>query len=318
MRILSTILLILTAIGTIQGQEEMAVQSIRHEFIIEGKSFYEEMTLSYDSEGRPIKSQIISDVTGGLVMNETYTYSGNKITTEMTASYSLIDYTTTSTCVYQLNNGLITAFHQEAMAYGEIDQSDGILEYDSNNRLSKTTTSFVLSNISYTETIVYGWENGNRVSTEYYDDNIKHCTHTNVFGNQSIHNQFLQNVFGGVCQGYNAPMLMSMQICLFFNIGTPSANLISESSVVETSGGLEEYMYKQEYEEDADGNISTIRVSTNGAWNDTYYIKWQSSTNCIHSVKANDNNVWYSLNGSATTNPTKGIYIHNGKKVVLK
>ena len=88
--------------------------------------------------------------------------------------------------------------------------------------------------------------------------------------------------------------------------------------MVETGAGLEEYMYKHEYEEDAEGNISTIRISTNGAWNDTYYIKWQSSTNGIHNVIANDNNIWYSLDGSATTSPTKGIYIHNGKKVVVK
>ena len=203
------------------------------------------------------------------------------------------------------------------MADGGINKSDAVLEYE-NNRLSKTTTVFVLPDDSYTETALFGWDNGNMVSTDYYDNDVKHSTHTNVFGNESVHNKFIQNVFGGICQGDCAPLLMGLQSCLLFYIGTPSVNLIAESSVVETSAGVEEYKYKQEFEKDADGNIITIKVNTNGAWNDTYTIKWQSSTSSIHSVQSTDNNIWYSLDGSSTTIPKKGIYIHNGKKVVSK
>lgn len=105
MKLLSAIMLMLMATGTVRAQEEMVVQSIRHEFVLEGQKFYEEMTLSYDSEGRPVQSQIVSDATGGLVANETFTYSGNEITTEMSLSYTLFNFTSTISCVYQLSDG---------------------------------------------------------------------------------------------------------------------------------------------------------------------------------------------------------------------
>ena len=34
--------------------------------------------------------------------------------------------------------------------------------------------------------------------------------------------------------------------------------------------------------------------------------------------EAKDNDVYYNLNGQRVSNPQKGVYIHNGKKVIIK
>ena len=44
-----------------------------------------------------------------------------------------------------------------------------------------------------------------------------------------------------------------------------------------------------------------------------------NNTTDISSVHSNaESGVYYSLNGQRVDNPSKGIYIHNGKKVVIK
>ena len=50
-------------------------------------------------------------------------------------------------------------------------------------------------------------------------------------------------------------------------------------------------------------------------------VTFKASTTGIHTIKDNtqrQDGKWYTLSGVAVEKPTKGLYIHNGKKVVIK
>ena len=50
-------------------------------------------------------------------------------------------------------------------------------------------------------------------------------------------------------------------------------------------------------------------------------VTFKSTTTGIQTIKGNaqrQDGKWYTLSGVAVENPTKGLYIHNGKKVVIK
>ena len=50
-------------------------------------------------------------------------------------------------------------------------------------------------------------------------------------------------------------------------------------------------------------------------------VTFKASTTGIHTIKDNtqrQDGKWYTLSGIAVDKPTKGLYIHNGKKVVIK
>ena len=54
-----------------------------------------------------------------------------------------------------------------------------------------------------------------------------------------------------------------------------------------------------------------------------YYIYYTLSdatgiSNVIDSDNERKDNSYYSLGGTRVTNPTKGLYIHNGKKILIK
>ena len=40
--------------------------------------------------------------------------------------------------------------------------------------------------------------------------------------------------------------------------------------------------------------------------------------NVTSDEETKDNDVYYNLNGQRVSNPQKGVYIHNGKKVIIK
>ena len=59
--------------------------------------------------------------------------------------------------------------------------------------------------------------------------------------------------------------------------------------------------------------------SIDGGWNDgTTGIEQVESAENISGQETKENSGWYTLQGQRVDYPTKGIYIHNGKKVVLR
>ena len=59
--------------------------------------------------------------------------------------------------------------------------------------------------------------------------------------------------------------------------------------------------------------------SIDGGWNDgTTGIEQVESAEHISGQETRQNSGWYTLQGQRVEHPTKGIYIHNGKKVVLR
>lgn len=60
-------------------------------------------------------------------------------------------------------------------------------------------------------------------------------------------------------------------------------------------------------------------ISIDGGWNDgTTGIDQVEGAENISGQETEQNSGWYTLQGQRVDNPTKGIYIHNGKKVILR
>ena len=60
-------------------------------------------------------------------------------------------------------------------------------------------------------------------------------------------------------------------------------------------------------------------ISIDGGLNDgTTGIDQVEGAENISGQKTKQNSGWYTLQGQRVEHPTKGIYIHNGKKVILK
>lgn len=68
--------------------------------------------------------------------------------------------------------------------------------------------------------------------------------------------------------------------------------------------------------------IPTATVQTSGAKGIRFVFNEEGTTNGINNViketTASNNNIYYNLNGTRVGNPQKGIFIHNGKKVIIK
>ena len=87
----------------------------------------------------------------------------------------------------------------------------------------------------------------------------------------------------------------------------------------QTSDHAENFEYIFENFYDANGVIEKRNFYKNGQFFEIQYFVW-GDPNAVQSVKADDGTApWYDLSGRRlSTPPTKGIYIHKGRKIVVK
>ena len=91
------------------------------------------------------------------------------------------------------------------------------------------------------------------------------------------------------------------------------------TKITYTSNYWDDYEYSYEYFYDANGVVEKCNCYKDGQFVDTYYYVWGDPT-AVQGVKAYDvTSPWYDLSGHRlSTPPTKGIYIHKGRKIVMK
>ena len=88
------------------------------------------------------------------------------------------------------------------------------------------------------------------------------------------------------------------------------------TKITYTSNYWDDYEYTYENFYDANGVIEKRNCYKDGQFVDTYYYVWGDPT-AVRGVKADDAAApWYDLSGRRlSTPPTKGMFIHNGRKV---
>ena len=91
------------------------------------------------------------------------------------------------------------------------------------------------------------------------------------------------------------------------------------TKITYTSNYWDDYEYTYENFYDANGVIEKRNCYKDGQFEDTYYFVWGDPT-AVQGVKAADVTApWYDLSGRRlSTPPTKGVYIHKGRKIVMK
>jgi len=91
------------------------------------------------------------------------------------------------------------------------------------------------------------------------------------------------------------------------------------TKITYTSDYWDDYEYVYEYFYDANGVVEKCNCYKDGQFENTYYYVWGDPT-AVQGVKAADVTApWYDLSGHRlSTPPTKGIYIHKGRKIVMK
>lgn len=61
-----------------------------------------------------------------------------------------------------------------------------------------------------------------------------------------------------------------------------------------------------------------VKVDLNSRTSEIYHPETDGVQDILATSKHSDDNNWYNLAGQRVINPSKGIFIHNGKKVVVK
>lgn len=91
------------------------------------------------------------------------------------------------------------------------------------------------------------------------------------------------------------------------------------TKITYTSNYWDDYEYTYENFYDANGVIEKRNSYKDGQFEDTYYFVWGDPT-AIQGAKAADVTApWYDLSGRRlSTPPTKGLYLHKGRKVFMK
>jgi hypothetical protein len=67
--------------------------------------------------------------------------------------------------------------------------------------------------------------------------------------------------------------------------------------------------------------LSSVKAQNVSAKSSYGFVFAENTTTGIENIKTNTSikdNIYYNLSGQAVKNPTKGIYILNGKKVIIK
>lgn len=261
--------------------------------------------LKYDDTGR-ISEYYIK----GKLQNK-YSYTDNTIT--ITEDGDRYDYT--------IVDGRITNSH--AFLDGDYVDIDQIYTYNANSQLVSIVSTEKEKGVSdtYTSTSKWSWDRTNLSSwtgdyygdTEtsqytYYDDITAEPLICALFGfNPSLH----IDDFFEILAIY--PYLGSLPKDLFKN-------------VVEHDAEGRDWDYNYSYKQNSEGDIVEATVAyTMHTY--VYTFEWDNSSPSTDILTIKDNaqhqsnlqeDVLYNISGQRVSNPTKGLYIRNGKKIIVK
>lgn len=211
------------------------------------------------------------------------------------------------------DNGTCNAYTLTA-ADAETINAGGIILQGVNATLTKMT---ITSAINYKEGVditsqMDEWGNILASAFEGYSDDAKVVFTYTISGE-------LTNATGSI-KGWGVGNIKS--IAGNVNVGDCPANAIGENSVSYTiadlkaalEDGPDEYnRYGLYWNVWAQGNATTVRTSVI-----IYEVDNTTGISSIKSEPAVDNDAYYNLSGQRVPKPSKGLYIHNGKKVIIK
>ena len=159
--------------------------------------------------------------------------------------------------------------------------------------------------------------NGGRVSNNYKKTSI--TLKNNIFYNCSKGDGFLKNLFGGKSSDNDQKDFVSIATGnnTYFADGASAeahGNKYDKGTILTTDPG---------FANAAKGDF-TLSTASDQFKQKTGDPRWLSGKGAgeatgIEAVKdAQEDGVWYTIQGVRVAQPTKGLYIHNGKKVVIK
>lgn len=304
------------------AQTGKRITSIHHEFTAESRVWEkqagtEDATFTYDGQGRITSGHTVVTLPTG-TMEFTTTYDFNEAAQKVTGTTSVLTptlsagYTIEMIAESLLENNLIkehTITTNVTGAQSEIDQQ--FWERDGQGRIIKVTQHDPTHPDRDTYDVM-AWENGNIVSTTNYDRNGSGhvTTHTYDMTRQAPQAAWLAfALMSGNFQVASIQMLMGASDYfgpMPLNLVTANSNSSRETAI--------------SYEYDADGDITKIEVRYDNQLVSTY--TFGLGTTAIsaieHSPLNTEHSGVYNLNGQRVSQPTKGLYIRNGRKVIVK
>ena len=261
--------------------------------------------LKYDETGR------ISEYYINGKLRNSYSYTDNSIT--ITEDGDRYEYT--------IVDGKITKSHVFLDGdYVDIDQS---CTYNSSSQLVSivSTEKEKGDSDTYTSTSKWSWDGANLSSWigEYYGD-----TETSQY---TYYDDITAEPLVCALFGFNP----SLHIDDFFEILAiyPYLGALPKSlfkNVAEHDAEGRDWDYNYSYEQNSEGDVVEATVTyTNHTY--IYTLEWDNSNNSTdiltikNSVQHQSNlqkDAFYNLNGQRASNPTKGLYIRDGKKILVK
>ena len=138
-----------------------------------------------------------------------------------------------------------------------------------------------------------------------------HATFT--FDNISTH-PLVHALFG---LGEYFPSDLDEKLAVYPYLGELPKGLIENFSFTEDGDGP--YSYNYTYELNGEGDVVKV-TETKKSRTKIYTLEWENSGTGIETVKSDSpsNGVYYDLTGRKTASPTKGVFITNGRKVVIR
>ena len=158
----------------------------------------------------------------------------------------------------------------------------------------------------------YVWDGDNPTEYTFHaseGDIPFHATFT--FNNISTH-PLVHALFGEYF-----PSDLDEKLAVYPYLGELPKGLIENFSFTEDGDGP--YSYNYTYELNGEGDVVKV-TETKKSRTKIYTLEWESSGTGIETVKSDSpsNGVYYDLTGRKTASPTKGVFITNGRKVVIR
>lgn len=256
--------------------------------------------LKYDESGRISEYYI-----DGKLQNK-YSYAGNTIKiTEDGDNYT-----------YNISDGLVTTSH--TFLDGDYVDIDHNYTYNNNGQLVSIVSTEKESGSSYiyTSTSKWTWDGGNLSSWIGENDEDTETAQYSYY-NDLTSEPIIRALFG-----FNPSLYLDdfyEIIAIYPYIGTLPQNLFK--NVIENDAEGRTWNYNYSYEQNNDGDISKVTIT----FKDHTYIytfDWDNTNPSSDiSVMKKDRlqrDVYYNLQGQRVDNPGKGLYILNGKKMIIK
>jgi len=302
------------------------VSRITHDYVHGEGPVHEEATFSYDHLGRLVSSHSSGNPGYiGQTMDESVSYSpdGSQMTVNLSLQYEeKYEFAYNVQTVYELVDGRIVSFTSRVSSLNEydLDLATGSVEYDGQGHVVKAaaTTHDQYSGENYTEEDRYFWSGNDLTSSERWhaDKLAKKCVFTPCT-TATTDNRLLRMLFGGLCEDNTAKELGTIELVMYYNMGDAAPGLLTESVY---TGKNYTTTLRYEYECDANGDIVTVLTYRDGKAESVYRVDWQDGAS-IDGIAVHDNTreVWHSLDGRRVAHPaTKGIYVKDGRKVVVR